>query len=129
VWNWEKDGEYSVRSAYHLLCDAKARLQPGPSSPQRDKLWKEIWRAPIPNKIKNFMWRLAKNILPTRSNLHKKGILLDLQCPLCHDENESSHHLFLKCNLLKVYLFASYLGSHIPTDIDLHDWILKWLTC
>ncbi|RHN71717.1 putative ribonuclease H-like domain, reverse transcriptase zinc-binding domain-containing protein [Medicago truncatula] len=75
------------------------------------------------------MWRLAKNILPTRSNLHKKGILLDLQCPLCHDENESSHHLFLKCNLLKLSLFSSHLGSHIPNDIDLHDWILNWLTC
>lgn len=92
-------------------------------------MWKEIWRAPIPNKIKNFMWRLAKNILPTRSNLHKKGILLDLQCPLYHDEHESSHHLFLKCNLLKLSLFASHLGSHIPNDIELHDWILKWLTC
>lgn len=64
VWNWEKDGEYSIRSAYLLLCDAKARLQRGPSNPQRDKLWKEIWRAPIPNKIKNFIWRLAKNIFP-----------------------------------------------------------------
>ncbi|XP_024626573.1 uncharacterized protein [Medicago truncatula] len=129
VWHWEKDGEFSVRSAYHLLCEEKARLQPGPSTPQRDKLWKEIWRAPIPNKIKNFMWRLAKNILPTRTNLKNKGILLDLQCPLCHVENESSHHLFLKCNLFKLSLFASHLGSHIPNDIDLHDWILKWLTC
>ena len=80
VWNWEKDGEFSVRSAYHLLCDEKSRNQPGPSSPQRNKLWKEIWRAYIPNKIKNFMWRLAKNILPTRSNLQKKGITLDTLC-------------------------------------------------
>ncbi|PNX85341.1 hypothetical protein L195_g041409, partial [Trifolium pratense] len=46
IWNWEKDGDYSVRSAYHLLCDEKARFQPGPSCPQRRKLWKEIWRAP-----------------------------------------------------------------------------------
>jgi ribonuclease HI len=129
IWNWEKDGEYSVRSAYHLLCDEKARFQPGPSCPQSSKLWKEIWRAPVPNKIKNFMWRLAKNILPTRANLHKKGIHLDLICPLCSREEESSQHLFLKCDIFKLTLFASQLGSHIPIDIDLHDWILKWLVC
>ncbi|XP_045822165.1 uncharacterized protein LOC123915058 [Trifolium pratense] len=75
------------------------------------------------------MWRLAKNILPTRSNLHKKGITLDLLCPLCSSEEESSQHLFLKCDMFKLTLFASHLGSHIPIDIDLHDWILKWLVC
>jgi len=129
VWNWEKDGEFSVRSAYHFLCDEKSRNQLGPSNPQRNKLWKEIWRAFIPNKIKNFMWRLAKNILPTRANLQKKGITFDTLCPLCHCEQESSQHLFLKCNLMKLSMFASHLGSHIPPDVDLHDWILKWLTC
>lgn len=129
VWNWEKDGEYSVRSAYHLLCDEKARLQPGPSIPHKSKLWKEIWRAPIPSKIRNFMWRLAKNILPTRENIHKKGITLDLQCPLCHRDEESAHHLFLKCDMFKLSLFSSHLGSHIPMGVDLHDWLLKWLTC
>ncbi|XP_045830934.1 uncharacterized protein LOC123922244 [Trifolium pratense] len=75
------------------------------------------------------MWRLAKNILPTRSNLHKKGINLDLLCPLCFREEESSQDLFLKCDMFKLTFFASHLGSHIPIDIDLHDWILKWMVC
>ncbi|MCI26385.1 DNA-directed RNA polymerase III subunit RPC6, partial [Trifolium medium] len=30
---------------------------------------------------------------------------------------------------MKITLFASHLGSHVPLNIDLHDWILKWLTC
>jgi hypothetical protein len=75
------------------------------------------------------MWRLAKNILPTRTNLHKKGITLDLHCPLCFREEESSNHLFLKCDIFKLTLFASHLGSHIPMNIDLHDWMLDWLLC
>jgi hypothetical protein len=129
VWNWEKDGVYSVRSAYHLLCEEKTRLLPGPSCPSKSKVWKEIWRAPVPNKIKNFMWRLTKDILPTCANLHKKGISLDLLCPMCHLEEESASHLFLQCELMKLTLFASHLGSHVPLNIDLHDWILKWLTC
>ncbi|CAJ2652968.1 unnamed protein product [Trifolium pratense] len=76
VWNWEKDGAYSVRSAYHVICDEKERSLPGPSVTRKNKVWKEIWKAPVPNKVKNFMWRLTKNILPTRANLHKKGTQL-----------------------------------------------------
>ncbi|CAJ2671909.1 unnamed protein product [Trifolium pratense] len=129
VWNWEKDGAYSVRSAYHVICDEKERSLPGPSVTRKNKVWKEIWKAPVPNKVKNFMWRLTKNILPTRANLHKKGISLDLQCPLCHHEVETTNHLFLHCDLMKLTLFASHLGSHMPLQVDLFDWILSWLTC
>ena len=66
-------------SAYHLLNKIGENLQPGPSHHRNDRLWKAL----IPNKIKNFMWRLAKNILPTRHNLQRKGIVLDTSCPLC----------------------------------------------
>ncbi|GAU47330.1 hypothetical protein TSUD_291520 [Trifolium subterraneum] len=67
IWHWEKDGLYSVRSAYHLLCSERDILMSSPSSSRDDNLWKEIWKAPLPNKIKNFMWRLARNILPTEA--------------------------------------------------------------
>ncbi|PNX92710.1 ribonuclease H [Trifolium pratense] len=55
VWNWEKDGAYSVRSAYHVICDEKERSLPGPSVTRKNKVWKEIWKAPVPNKVKNFI--------------------------------------------------------------------------
>ncbi|GAU35964.1 hypothetical protein TSUD_207680 [Trifolium subterraneum] len=75
------------------------------------------------------MWRLIKDILPTRAKLKNKGISLDLLCPLCHLEEESASHLFLQCDLMKFTLFASHLGFHVPLNTDLHYWILKWLTC
>jgi hypothetical protein len=37
-WHWEKDGVYSVRSAYHLLCNDRESSIPGPSSSSDDKL-------------------------------------------------------------------------------------------
>ena len=118
-------GCYTVRSAYHLLNKIKENLQPGPSHHRNERLWK----APIPNKIKNFMWRLAKNILPTRHNPQRKGIVLDTSCPLCHYEAETVEHLFMNCNLSKLDLFASPLGSHAPFNMDLHSWLLDWLSC
>lgn len=129
VWHWEKDGNYSLRSAYHVLCDDKSRQLPGPSSSMDDKVWKEIWRAPIPNKIKNFLSRLARDILPTRANLYKKGINLDMAYPLCNQAVETSSHLFMQCNFVRLILFASQLGSHIPEAVELNCWILNWLTC
>jgi len=120
---------YSVRSAYHLACEEKERTLPGPSNPCHHKVWKEIWKAQVSNKVKNFMCRLAKNILPTRENLSKKGVSLEKQCPLCHGGIESTNHLFMQCNLMRLTLFASQLGSHMPFEVDLHDWILSWLTC
>lgn len=80
-WQWEKDGSYSVRLAYHLVCGEKDRTLPGPSRPPQHKVWREIWKAQVPNKIKNFMWRLAKNVLPTRENLSKKGLILTSSAP------------------------------------------------
>lgn len=128
-WHWEKDGFYSVRSAYHLMSNHRENLQPGPSSHRDERLWKAIWKAPIPNKIKNFIWRLVKNILPTRSNLQRKGIVLDTSCPFCHYEIETAEHLFMNCNMSKLVLFASPLGSHSPINVALNCWILEWLSC
>lgn len=103
-----------------LLNKIKENLQPGPSHHRNERLWK----APIPNKIKNFMWRLAKNILPTRHNLQRKGIVLDTSCPLCHSEAETVEHLFMNCNLSKLALFASPLRSHSPFNMDLHSYLV-----
>jgi hypothetical protein len=129
IWHWEKDGLYSVRSAYHLLCSETENSMPGPSSARDDNLWKEIWKASLPNNIKNFMWRLGRNILPTRVNLQKKGISLDTSCPLCHNAPENAQHLFMHCNMLKLVLFASPLGCHPPLNVDLNCWLLDWLSC
>lgn len=75
------------------------------------------------------MWRLAKNILPTRSNLQRKGIALDTSCPSCHSETETAEHLFMNCNISKLALFASPLGSHTPFNVALNCWLLEWLSC
>lgn len=44
------------------------------SSSLYKEIWRApIWRAPVPNKVRNFLWRLAKNNLPTL----EKGTQLD----------------------------------------------------
>jgi hypothetical protein len=72
--------------------DEKSLTLAGPSSDFNSSMWKEIWRTPLPNCIKNFLWRLTKSILPTRGNLLKKGLNIDVSCPLCNENSETDDH-------------------------------------
>lgn len=94
IWHWEKDGIYSVRSAHHALCDENFSNQPESSSANNPVIWKQIWNTPASRSVQNFLWRLPKDILPTRSNLGKKGTSLDMNCPICHVGIENRDHLF-----------------------------------
>jgi len=94
--------------------------------------------------MKDYGKKFGKHQSPTRSktscgtwqrtfsqldNLQRKGIVLDTSCPLCHSEAETVEHLFMNCNLSKLAMFASPLGSHAPFNMGLHSWLLDWLSC
>ncbi|XP_058776145.1 uncharacterized protein LOC131650453 [Vicia villosa] len=125
IWNAEKHGDFSVKTAYHHLSASRRNNRPGSSSSDLDPLWKPLWKAPIPNKIKEFIWRLAKDILPTRSNVCSKGITIDPSCPFCDSCPETSAHLFVHCSFIKRMLFAGTLGVRIPSVRDACEWLLQ----
>lgn len=39
------------------------------------KFWKKVWNAPIHNRVKEFLWRIFRRILPTKTNLQQKEFL------------------------------------------------------
>jgi hypothetical protein len=127
-WSGERHGEYSVRSDHHLLCNEKVLNQSGLSSSLWDNLWKLIWKIPLPTRVRNFMWRLAHDIIPTRCTLRRRGVSLDVVCPLCFDKEESSQHLFMLCSFSQKVWFPSPHGILPPTQMDLNVWILNWLS-
>lgn len=74
---WERDGNYSVRSAHHLIKEVATKDYPEVSSSNDQSLWKALWMIKAPHSVKKIRWRLAKDILPTRSTLARKGMNLD----------------------------------------------------
>jgi hypothetical protein len=56
AWHYESNGIFSVKSAYKLAYNLKNNIpsKPGTSSSgdSNRTLWKLIWKAPIPNKVK-----------------------------------------------------------------------------
>jgi hypothetical protein len=128
IWNWERDGNYSVRSAYHILKEGASLNIPESSVAGDQGFWKTLWKVQVPQYVKNFLWRMARYILPTRKRLESKGINLDPTCPLCHAEKESQDYLFMHCQVVQRLWFVSPLGLHVPSIMSLSEWMNKWLT-
>ncbi|KAF4392707.1 hypothetical protein G4B88_029446 [Cannabis sativa] len=94
-WYWfvEKNGLYSVRSAYQLIQDQKLP----PASSEGHLFWKKMWSLKVPPKTKDLVWRAASNCLAIKVNLCIKKVLTDNNCPMCGVFAESEMHLLVSC--------------------------------
>ncbi|KAJ9560185.1 LOW QUALITY PROTEIN: hypothetical protein OSB04_005345 [Centaurea solstitialis] len=93
IWHWTQDGNYSVKSSYRTITETLA--------PTRHLFvngdWKLIWKSNIPNKVKYFVWRALREILPTQSALQTRGIHVSPLCPLCNRNIENVWHALVDC--------------------------------
>ena len=57
----------------------------------------DIWHNDIPSKVSLFVWRLLRNILPTKDNLVRRRVLHqdDAACVSDCGNSETATHLFL----------------------------------
>ncbi|KAL0404192.1 UNVERIFIED_CONTAM: putative mitochondrial protein [Sesamum radiatum] len=94
VWHFSCNGMFSVQSAYHLALSRS--VVAGTSGNARSKvMWSSIWQSHTPNKVKVFMWRAIRNLLPTARALHRRMPSEFLCCPLCEQEDETPIHTLL----------------------------------
>ncbi|GKV32990.1 hypothetical protein SLEP1_g41549 [Rubroshorea leprosula] len=101
-WEWRhnKEGEYSVKTAYGLLS--------GNSNSNTSQTYARVWNKLIPTKICAFGWQVLQDRIPTKLNLYKRGIILDANqtmCSLCGTNIEDTNHLFIHCSV--AYLVRS----------------------
>ncbi|KAL9437587.1 hypothetical protein AB3S75_023453 [Citrus x aurantiifolia] len=75
----------------------------------------------LPKKIKIFIWRAAKNLLPIAANLWKRKILAQPLCQLCGNALENTFHALVECRsarrIWKVTEAAVELRSIATQDI------------
>ena len=100
IWVGNRRGDFTVKSAYYIALKVIETNEEGECSrgDARAPLWKGMWNLKIPSKIRIFAWRACMNALPTRINLHRRGINIDVLCPMCEQEAESIAHSLLLCN-------------------------------
>ena len=88
----DSSGQFSVKSAYIIMRE--------PSSEAiEDTAYADLWKLKVPNKILVFTWKLLRDRLPTRSNLHRRQVVInDRRCLLCGNMEEDTGHLFFHCS-------------------------------
>lgn len=78
-WDLEKDGIYSVRSAYKAIFSDEWSVGMEPYS-KDSKLWKTIWHAEMLLRVKIFVWRACLKAIPTYCGLHIRIPSVSVQC-------------------------------------------------
>jgi hypothetical protein len=78
-WRFEKDGQYTVTNAYWYCVEEAIDT----SHLRGEGPWNLLWKAKLPQKVKNLMWSVCRNCLPTRTRLIQKGVDCPSSCILC----------------------------------------------
>lgn len=115
IWPFRQDGRMSVQTAYHVVRHTSITsgntLQP---TTQPLALWKSIWAGQVWPKVRTFMWKLASNSLPVRSNLDRRGIPISPTCSAC-DEEETAEHMVRGCSWT-IGVWEGVLGISTTSD-------------
>ena len=134
AWHAEKSGIFSVRSAYNLSVNLKWRQEGQSSSSSPDgerKLWKRIWSGHVPPKVNVFIWKLAKDILPTRRAKSIRHLEPSDICTICGREPENSYHATVSCTQAVAFRSAMRDHWHFPDETQFRytgpDWVLLLL--
>lgn len=95
IWKWNADPSscYTVQSAYNTFI-AQVYVDNVVATPS-------FWHKDVPLKVVLFVWRLFRDRLPTKVNLHRRHVL-DFDAQICVGGCgliQTSNHLFLHCNL------------------------------
>lgn len=107
IWKPNFSGSYTVESYYNLQRRIGAKVT-----------WDSIvWSPQIPPKYSFCHWLLRRKALKTRTLLARRGMTIDVICPLCCLQGEDYSHLFFQCNYSRSVwqIVLSNLGAqHSP---------------
>jgi hypothetical protein len=100
AWHYERNGLFSVRSAYRMLINTSeqrsAWLEDRSGSSrvsEEEKGWSMLWKVKVPSKIKVFLWRLARQSLPTADVAHHRHMAPHSLCAVCGEQDSWRHSL------------------------------------
>ncbi|KAL9426467.1 hypothetical protein AB3S75_033282 [Citrus x aurantiifolia] len=120
IWHFNRKGQYSVKSGYQIALNLKFPARPTSSAAKQNQ-WNSIWLLTLPEKIRIFAWRAAKNLLPSAENLWKRKVIQEPVCQMCNNKLETVFHALVGCKVVqkiwKITRFEDDLKDCVDQDI------------
>jgi hypothetical protein len=112
TWKLTANGQYSAASAYKMQFLGLIE----------SSMFKMVWKAWAPPKVKNHAWIAIQNRLWTVDRLRKRRWENCGLCPLCKQIEETNVHLFVHCRFTKRIwgLVKSWMGLE---EVQPAQWI------
>uniref|UniRef100_A0A803Q7N5 Reverse transcriptase n=1 Tax=Cannabis sativa TaxID=3483 RepID=A0A803Q7N5_CANSA len=120
-WSLNNNGKYSVASGYKTRFIHTNLAECSNAAPLK-AWWKFIWSSKLIPKMKNFIWRVFNQWLPTKIELSKRGMSLETNCDWCQEKEEDICHALWFCpKVLKIWKLAGFDTQnfiHMPKASD-----------
>jgi hypothetical protein len=129
AWNYERTGVFLVRSAYRMALSKAMNLDERGSSAEGNgerKVWKKIRRLPVLPKVRNFIWKLVRNGLPTSESRCHRHIAKEAGCELCYHRCEDGFHAVMTCTHARALRMAMREIWALPPEERLYNDGPEW---
>ena len=88
IWEETNNGLFTVKSAYKVAINILVASPLGSLGSSSDEsnmrcFWKRVWKLDVPLKVQHFVWRACRDILPTKTNLGHRQVLVEDMCDEC----------------------------------------------
>lgn len=94
-------------------------------------MWSNIWSSPVPQKIRIFAWRLAKDALAMRKNKFRRTLEASGTCVICGQGDEDGHHAVVMCTTARALQEEMRKIWELPPEWKFRksgpDWLLLLL--
>ena len=95
---------------------------------QESKQWSSIWHIQVPSKVRMFVWRLARQSMPTGELLNHRNMSSEVSCNLC-GAGDTWMHALLTCPMSSsVWALApEHLVETLAQEECSHECSKDWL--
>lgn len=92
-------GSYTVKSGYWLAANNVLNSSAAicPLEQRKLDLKKKLWKVKTQPKIRLFLWRAVSGALAVADRLQSRGMNVDVECKLCHNNAETINHVLFEC--------------------------------
>lgn len=119
AWNGSADGSFSLSLAYASLIDV--------DDVSNSSLFNRIWKWPGPERIRCFLWKVARDALLTNQQRVCRNLANSRHCAWCRNEPEIVLHALRDCPTARKVWSLLLINSGIIDfyQLDREDWLSK----